>query len=77
MAKVEIHVPNKSYEGIYGGVRFYKGVGTFDDVEKAKELAERYGYELVGLEDAKPVKEVAEEEKPAPKKRTRKPKAGE
>lgn len=82
MAKVELHVPNKSYDGIYGGVRFSKGVGVFTDVEKAKELANRYGYEVIEIEKevkAEEVKEVAEK-KPAPKKRTRKkaePKAGE
>lgn len=81
MAKVEIHVPNKSYDGIYGGVRFAKGVGIFEDVEKAKVLAERYGYELVTVGEEKQVEVVEVEaekvEKPAPKKRTRKPKVGE
>lgn len=83
MAKVEMHVPNKSYEGYYGGVKFVKGVGVFEDVELAKELASRYGYEIVEVgvekkEKAEVVKEVAEEVKPAPKKRTsRKAKAGE
>jgi hypothetical protein len=81
--KVEMHVPNKGYEGYYGGVRFQKGVGIFTDVKKAKELAGRYGYEIVEIKDEeKPVEEVKEEKavKPAPKKRTRKkaePKAGE
>jgi len=83
MAKVEMHVPNKSYDGIYGGVRFHKGVGVFEDVDTAKDLAKRYGYEIVELE-AEKVEEVKEEvkeaAKPAPKKRSRKkaePKAGE
>lgn len=83
MAKVEMHVPNKAYEGYYGGVRFTKGVGIFEDVKYAKQLAKRYGYEIVEIKEdkevkAEEVKEVAE--KPAPKKRTRKkaePKAGE
>jgi hypothetical protein len=80
---VEMHVPNKSYEGYYGGVRFSKGVGVFTDEKKARELAERYGYEIVEIAKevkeevkAEEVKEVAVE-KPAPKKRTRKAKAGE
>lgn len=78
-----MHVPNKSYDGIYGGVRFTKGVGVFTNVEKAKELSKRYGYEIVEIKDKEEVKkeEVKEvAEKPAPKKRTRKkaePKAGE
>jgi hypothetical protein len=87
MAKVEMHVPNKGYNGIYGGVRFHGGVGVFNDVEVAKELADRYGYEIVEIEpEAKPkakkAKAEPKEEKPkAPKKRaTRKkvePKDGE
>lgn len=84
MAKVEMHVPNKQYDGYYGGVRFHNGVGVFDDVELAKELAGRYGYEIVEIKEENAevkVEEVKEEaEKPAPKKRTRKkatPKAGE
>ncbi|MHC5291071.1 hypothetical protein CHCC14819_0438 [Bacillus licheniformis] len=83
MAKVEMHVPNKSYDGYYGGVKFSKGVGIFEDVEMAKELAGRYGYEIVEIKEDKPkpaakeVAEDAEEKKPAPKKRTRKAKAGE
>jgi hypothetical protein len=82
MAKVEMHVPNKGYNGIYGGVRFHKGVGIFTDVEVAKELANRYGYEIVEIEpevkEAKPKKVKAEpkEEKPkAPKKRATRKKA--
>jgi hypothetical protein len=77
--KVEMHVPNKGYDGYYGGVRFSKGVGTFEDVELAKKLAKRYGYEIVEIKNEE-VKEEKAEEKPAPKKRTRKkaePKAGE
>ncbi|MDF3555504.1 hypothetical protein LAV92_27950 [Bacillus cereus] len=82
MAKVEMHVPNKSYDGYYGGVRFIKGVGVFEDVEFAKDLAKRYGYEIVEIKEGKEVEEVVEvaEEKPAKPKRTRKkaePKAGE
>ncbi|MCY8256455.1 hypothetical protein ACM5ME_17895 [Bacillus subtilis] len=73
---VEMHVPNKQYDGYYGGVRFHKGVGVFKDVELAKELAGRYGYEIVEIEEEKvevKAEEVKEEaEKPAPKKRTRK-----
>lgn len=82
MAKVEMHVPNKSYDGYYGGVRFTKGVGVFEDVEFAKDLAKRYGYEIVEIKEGKEVEEVVEvaDEKPAKPKRTRKkaePKAGE
>jgi hypothetical protein len=86
MAKVEIHVPNKSYNGYQGEVKFNRGVAVFEDEKLAKVLAERYGYELVKIEASKEVKEV-KEEKPkaapkakAPAKRTRKkvdPKAGE
>lgn len=75
---VEMHVPNKSYDGYYGGVKFTNGVGVFTDVAVAKDLAKRYGYELVEIKEEKEVKDVKEvAEKPAPKKRTRKPKAGE
>jgi len=80
MAKVEMHVPNKSYDGIYGGVRFHKGIGIFEDVEKAKELAGRYGYEIVEIEVEK-VEEVKVEEvkeikpKATPKKRASRKKA--
>lgn len=42
-----MHVPNKSYNGYYGGVQFIKGVGVFTDVANAKELAGRYGYDIV------------------------------
>lgn len=82
-----MHVPNKSYEGYYGGAKFVKGVGVFTDIEKAKELADRYGYELVEIKDHADskvdVKVDTKDEvkvKPEPKKRTRKkaePKAGE
>jgi hypothetical protein len=81
MKKVEMHVPNKSYNGFYGGVAFSNGVGIFTDIAVAEDLANRYGYEIVPVGEevkvaaAEEVKEVAE--KPAPKKRTRKAKAGE
>ena len=81
MKKVEMHVPNKAYNGYYGGVAFRNGVGIFTDIAAAEELANRYGYEIVPVGEevaevaAVEVKEVAE--KPAPKKRTRKAKAGE
>jgi hypothetical protein len=79
MAKVEMHVPNKSYDGIYGGVRFHKGIGIFEDVEKAKELASRYGYEIVEIEAEKEevkVEEVKEiKPKATPKKRASRKKA--
>lgn len=76
-----MHVPNKSYDGYYGGVKFDKGVGVFEDVELAKDLAGRYGYKLVEIKEDSDIEEVVKEEKPAVKKRaTRKkadPKAGE
>lgn len=79
-----MHVPNKSYDGIYGGVRFHNGVGVFTDVEKAKELASRYGYEIVEIKSEKEevkVEEVKVEEvketkpKATPKKRASRKKA--
>lgn len=73
MAKVEIHVPNKGYEGYLGGVRFHNGIGVFEDVELAERLAEQFGYKVVKEEAPKPVKEDATE-KPSPRKRK---KAGE
>ncbi len=73
-----MHVPNKGYEGYYGGVRFHKGVGIFEDEELAKELAKRYGYEVVKVDGEK---EAEAGEKTAPKKKSPrknvKPKAGE
>lgn len=80
-----MHVPNKAYNGYYGGVKFEKGVGVFTDVEVAKELANRYGYEIVEIGEeikAEEIKEVAAIEKSEPTveakpKRTRKAKAGE
>lgn len=83
MAKVEIHVPNKSYEGYFGGVRFHKGVGVFTDVELAKDLAEQFQYELVEVtgDATEAVAEIEDKEVAEAKpKRTRKkaePKAGE
>lgn len=75
---VELHVPNKSYSGYYGGVAFTKGVGIFTDVEMAKELAKRYDYKIVEIGEEIKAEEVEEVEvKPEPKKRTRKAKAGE
>jgi hypothetical protein len=82
MAKVEIHVPNKSYNGYQGEIKFNRGVAVFEDEKLAQELADRYGYEIVKPEAVEEVKEVKEDKpKPTPKKRaTRKkaePKAGE
>lgn len=84
---IEMHVPNKSYDGYYGGVRFHKGVGVFEDEKLAKELAKRYSYELVKVDGETEAAVVVEEEvaaedveKPEPKKKSRKkatPKAGE
>lgn len=70
MKYVEIHVPNKSYDGYYGGVKFSKGVGVFTDIELAKDLASRYGYELVEVKSEEKAVEV--KEKSVPKKRTKK-----
>lgn len=80
MKKVEMHVPNKSYDGYYGGVKFEKGVGVFTDIEMAEDLAGRYNYELVYITDEPEVQEEeVKEVKEAPKKRSRKKadKAGE
>ncbi|MFR7272450.1 hypothetical protein ACLVL5_06100 [Streptococcus pneumoniae] len=84
---IEMHVPNKSYDGYYGGVRFHKGVGVFEDESMAEDLAKRYSYELVKVDgeteaevEADVEVEAKDVEKPAPKKKTRKkatPKAGE
>jgi hypothetical protein len=74
MAKtVEMHVPNKSYNGYYGGVKFNRGVGVFEDVEAAKALAERYGYEIKG--DTAEAEAKEEKPKAAPKKRAPRKKA--
>lgn len=77
---IEVHVPNKSYEGYYGGVRFQKGVGIFEDEVLGKDLAERYQYEIIEIkkevaESAAP--QTAEKEVVEKPKRKRKPKAGE
>lgn len=72
---VELHVPNKAYDGYFGGVLFAKGVGIFTDVELAKTLAKQFDFELVEIE--KEEEKAAEKPKPTPKKRTNKAKAGE
>lgn len=72
---VKLHVPNKSYEGYFGGVRFSRGVGHFEDEKLARELAAKFGYEIEEL-DSKPVeakvdepKEEVKESKPKRKSR--------
>lgn len=74
MQTIEVHVPNKSYEGYLGGVRFHRGVGVFTDIELAKSLAEQFQYKLVEVtendtEGEKVAEVVDAEVKP---KRTRK-----
>lgn len=74
--KVELHVPNKAYDGYFGGVLFAKGVGVFTDAELAKSLAKQFDFEVVEVA-AEPIEKVEKVVKPTPKKRTNKAKAGE
>lgn len=71
-----MHVPNKSYNGYIGEVRFERGVGVFTDIELAKKIAGEFGYELVG-NDIAAVNEKIAEKAPAqaPKKRNTRKKA--
>ncbi|MGF9741584.1 hypothetical protein ABEX38_29895 [Priestia megaterium] len=83
--KIEMHVPNKQYDGIFGGVRFHKGIGVFEDLTEAKRLAEQFGFEIKDIEEAEAVaeevkaEEVVEEAPVKPKRKPRKKaeKAGE
>lgn len=67
MEKVEMHVPNKSYDGYYGGVKFTNGVGVFTEVEVAKDLAKRYGYTIVEIKDEEAIEEVKPKAKRKPR----------
>lgn len=62
---IKIKVPNENFNGVRGGVKFEKGVGTFEDEAKGREVAASFGYVIV--EDVK-----GEEIKEAPKKASRK-----
>lgn len=77
MEKIEVRVPNKSYNGYIGEIRFENGVGVFTDLKLAIRVAEEFNGEVVGgsMEKLKSEKAVQE-----PKKRPRKkvePKDGE
>lgn len=76
MKKIEVHVPNKSYNGYIGEIRFENGVGVFTDIELAKRVAEEFNGEIVGDITEKPKAEKAEEPKKRPRKKVE-PKAGE
>jgi len=86
MKKVKMTVPNKSYNGYYGGVAFHNGIRVFTDVETAKDLAERYGYKIEEVDTEVDTKvstkvetevEIEEEVKPKRKPRKAKAKVGE
>lgn len=70
---IEVHVPNKAYNGILGGVHFRRGVGTFENEVKGKQIAEEFGFEIVEtaatgpVEKAEPVKEEKPKRKPRKK----------
>jgi len=77
MNKVEIHVPNKQYNGLVGDIRFHNGVAHTEHVEKAKEIAEQFGFAVI-LPEVEEVKaEEAAPEKPKRKPRKKAAKAGE
>ncbi|MGG0487258.1 hypothetical protein ABEY65_28310 [Priestia aryabhattai] len=73
---IEVHVPNKAYNGVLGGVHFRRGVGVFEDEARGKVIAEEFGFEIVEptiaatgpVEEAEPVEEK-------PKRKPRKKKA--
>jgi hypothetical protein len=75
MGKVEIHVPNRQYNGLIGDIRFHNGVGQIEDVKKAKEIAAQFGFEVIIPEGV--VTEEAAPEKPKRKPRKKAAKAGE
>lgn len=53
---IKVIVPNKNYNEKVFGVQFHNGVAEFEDEEKGREIAKRFGYEV-------------EEQKTAPAKR--------
>ena len=75
MNKVEIHVPNKQYNGLVGDIRFHNGVAHTEHVEKAKEIAAQFGFEVIVPEGL--ITEEAAPEKPKRKPRKKAAKAGE
>jgi len=75
MNKVEIHVPNKQYNGLVGDIRFHNGVAHTEHVEKAKEIAEQFGFAVIIPEEV--ATEEAAPEKPKRKPRKKAAKAGE
>lgn len=71
---IEVHVPNKSYNGVLGGVHFRRGVGIFENEIKGKQIAEEFGFEIVEtaatgtVEEAEPAVEEKPKRKPRKKK---------
>jgi len=58
---VKIKVPNKFYNGIMAGVTFHKGVALFEDEKLGKEIASRFGYEVIAVEVIEPEVETEKE----------------
>lgn len=74
---IEVHVPNKVYNGVLGGVHFRRGVGIFENEVKGKQIAEEFGFEVVEIASAAtgPVKEAEPVVEEKPKRKPRKKKA--
>jgi hypothetical protein len=72
---IEVHVPNKAYNGVLGGVHFRRGVGIFENEVKGKELASEFGFEVVETAAAGPVEEAEPAVEEKPKRKPRKKKA--
>lgn len=49
---IKVKVPNQSFDGFRGGVKFEQGVGIFEDEALGRATAAEFGYEVI--EDAKP-----------------------
>jgi hypothetical protein len=56
--KAIVTVPSASFNDLRGGVFFYNGKGEFTDIEKAKQIAEEFGYAIEIIGEEKPVKKA-------------------
>ncbi|MDF2612547.1 MAG: hypothetical protein K0S71_333 [Clostridia bacterium] len=43
---IKIKVSNPNFNGFRAGIRFYNGVGTFEDLVLGKRIAEELGYKI-------------------------------
>lgn len=64
---VKVIVPNKHYNTTAFGVQFVDGVAVFEDEAFAKQVAERFGYQIE-VEEKPKAEKKAPAKKKAPKK---------